>query len=53
MNDCVDLCCLRIIARKLSECLSDDELSIMAASLTALGDMLAVITARRDSCKDK
>ncbi|MCI6121447.1 DUF6774 domain-containing protein [Bariatricus sp. SGI.161] len=53
MNDCVDLYFLSTIACKLSECLSDDELSIMAASLTALGDMLAVITARRDSCKDK
>ena len=53
MNDCVDLYFLSTIACKLSECLSDDELSIMAASLTARGDMLAVITARRDSCKDK
>lgn len=47
------LCFLSTIACKLSECLSDDELSIMAASFTALGDMLAVIAVRRDSCKDK
>ncbi|MGN0421603.1 MAG: DUF6774 domain-containing protein [Lachnospiraceae bacterium] len=51
MNECTDLYFLSTIACKLSECLSDDELAIMAASLTALGDMLTVIAARRDSCK--
>lgn len=53
MNDCVDLYFLSTIDCKLSECLSDDELSIMAASFTELGDMLAVIAVRWDSSKDK
>lgn len=49
MNGCPDLFLLSVIACKLSECLSENELSIVAASLTALGDMLEVIAAHRDT----
>lgn len=47
MNNCTDLFFLSTIACKLSECLSSDELSILAANLTALGDLLAVTVARQ------
>ncbi|BDF15200.1 DUF6774 domain-containing protein [[Clostridium] scindens] len=53
MNNCADLYFLSIIACKLSECLSEDELSVLATSLTALGDMLGVIIARQAACKNK
>lgn len=53
MNNCADLYFLSTIACKLSECLSEDELSILATSLTALGDMLGVIIARQAACKNK
>ena len=48
--NCTDLYFLSTVACKLSECLSEDELSVLAASFTALGDMLQVIIARRDAC---
>lgn len=53
MNGCPDLFLLSVIACKLSECLSENELSVVAASLTALGDMLAVIAARQDTDNSK
>lgn len=52
MNSCPDLFLLSVIACKISECLTEDELSIVAANLTALGDMLEVIAARRDAPED-
>lgn len=48
MNNCSNLCLLTFIACKLSECLSEDELTVLAADLAALGDMLETITARRE-----
>lgn len=53
MNNCTDLYLLSTIACQLAECIPDnEELSLLATSLTAFGDMLAVIVARRDVCKD-
>lgn len=49
MNSCPDLFILSAIACKLSVCLSESELSVVAANLTALGDMLAVIAARQNA----
>lgn len=53
MHDCSDLYLLSTIACKLSECLTEDELAILAANLTALGDMLEVLLARRAICQEK
>lgn len=52
MNGCPDLFLLSVIACKLSECLTKDELSIVATNLSALSDMLEVIVARHDAAKD-
>ena len=49
MNNCPNLYLLSLIACQLAECLSSDELSVLAANLTALGDMLAVIQARQSA----
>ncbi|MGN0162868.1 MAG: hypothetical protein ACI4EA_04695 [Candidatus Ornithomonoglobus sp.] len=51
MNGCTDLFALSAIACKLSECLDENELAVLSASLMALADMLEVILARRDSRK--
>lgn len=53
MNTCSDLYVLSTIACKLSECLTEEELIILAANLTALGDLLEVILARQSVCKEK
>lgn len=53
MKNCTDLYYLSTIACRLSECFSDDELSVLATSLTALGDMLGVIIARKAACQSK
>lgn len=46
---CPDLFLLSAIACKLSECFNADELNILSANLTALGDMLQVILSRQDN----
>lgn len=51
MKNCSDLYYLSTIACQLADCLSQDELSILATQLTALGDMLEVIIARQAACK--
>lgn len=50
MNNCQNLYFLSTIACQLAGCLSDDELSVLGANLTTLGDMLASILARKDAC---
>ncbi|MCF2680103.1 hypothetical protein JQM69_05280 [Faecalicatena contorta] len=52
-TNCTDLYFLSTVACKLAECIPEDELAILAASFTALGDMLQVIIARRDACDNK
>ena len=47
MDNCNDLFILSTIACKISDCLSDDELSILAINLTALGDMLQAVLTKR------
>ena len=50
MNNCPDLYLLSTIAYKLAECTpKNEDLALLAASLTTLGDMLAVILAHRDA----
>lgn len=51
MNGCTDLYVLSTVACKLAECLTEEELSIVAANLTALGDMLQVIINKQAVCK--
>ena len=45
MNNCSNLFVLSAIACKLSECLSENELGMLAANLNTLGDMLEGIIA--------
>ncbi|MBQ8803461.1 MAG: hypothetical protein IJZ53_07510 [Tyzzerella sp.] len=52
MNGCTNLYFLSTIACKLSECLSDEELSILAADLVALSDMINAILARQTCAKE-
>lgn len=52
MNCCTDLYALSAIACKIAECLTEEELSILAANLTALGNMLQVIIVKQTSCKN-
>ncbi|MGF0033313.1 hypothetical protein ACQRBN_10135 [Bariatricus sp. SGI.154] len=51
MKNCSDLYLLSTIACKLSECLTEDELEVLASSLKTLGEMLDVVLARQESCK--
>lgn len=51
-NCCSNLYFLSTLACKASECLDQDELTILAADLSTLGDMLESILARQNSCKD-
>lgn len=53
MKNCPNLYYLSTIACKLSECLSEEELAVLASELTVLGDMLASILARQACLKDE
>lgn len=46
---CSDLFLLSAVACKLAECLNNDELNILSANLSALGDMLQVILAHQEN----
>ena len=52
MNTCSNLFYLSSIACKLSECLSEKELTKLAADLVVLSDMLANILAQQALCTD-
>lgn len=47
MNHCQNLYFLSTIACNLANCLSEEELSALAADLVVLGDMLASLLARQ------
>ena len=53
MDDCSNLYLLSTIACRLAECLSKEELELLASDFTTLGDMLTSIVVRRSVCKDK
>lgn len=54
MNDCSNLIYLSTVACKLSECLSEKELTELAADLVVVSDMLFNIIAHRPTeQKDK
>lgn len=52
MNGCSNLFVLSSIACQLSECLSEEELTVFAADILALSDMISSILARRSACKE-
>ena len=51
--NCSNLLFLSTIACQLSECLSEDEITILSADLMTLADMLASILARKSVCESK
>ena len=51
MQNCSILYLLSTIACQLADCLSDDDLAILAADLVVLSDMLANIAARNAVCE--
>ena len=51
MNNCSDLYFLSTIACQLSECLSENELELLAVNLRALGEMLEVISVQNAICE--
>ena len=51
MKGCTDLYLLSTIACKMADCLTDDELAILAINLTALGDLLQVALTKRTICE--
>lgn len=53
MNNCTDLYLLSTIACELSNCLSEDELAVLASSLVVLGEMLESVLVRKERCGDR
>lgn len=49
MKNCPDLYFLSTIACQLSQCLTEDELTILSANLSALADMLEVLLAHHQT----
>ena len=50
MKNCTNLYFLSTLACQLADYLSDDEITILAADLVVLSDMLANIAARNSIC---
>lgn len=50
MNPCELTVAISALASSIARCLGDDELSLLAAVLTQLGDTLATISVQRDIC---
>lgn len=53
MKNCSNLYILSTIACNLAECLTEDELPLLATDLTALGDMLQTIIIRKTLCDEQ
>ena len=51
MQNCSNLYFLSALACQLADCMSDDEIAILAADLVVLSDMLANIAARNAVCE--
>ena len=51
MQNCSNLYFLSTLACQLANCLSDDEIALLAADLVVLSDMLANIAARNAVCE--
>ena len=52
MTNCSQLYFFSTLACQLADCLSEDELSVLAADLLVLSDMISNIIARQDACKN-
>lgn len=50
MQNCSNLFFLSALSCQLADCLSDDEIVILAADLVVLSDMLANVAARNSIC---
>ena len=50
MNNCSHLYLISSIACQLSECLSKDELELLAADLKALGETREVVSVQNNMC---
>jgi predicted Ser/Thr protein kinase len=53
MKGCSNLYALTTLACALAECLSEDELTLLAADLVVLSDQLANIVARSGICTEQ
>ena len=51
MQNCSNLYFLSTLACQLADCMSDDEIAILAADLVVLSDMLANIAAKNAVCE--
>lgn len=51
MQNCSNLYFLSTLACQLADCMSDDEIAVLAADLVVLSDMLANIAARNAVCE--
>lgn len=52
MNPCSNLFFLSSIVCRLSECLDEQELAVLSADLSVLGEMIAAVAVRKEVCKD-
>lgn len=52
MKHCANLYYLSLLACKLSECLTEDELTILSSDLDVLSDMISNILARQSACSE-
>lgn len=52
MDECELIVFVSAVACSLSKCLSTDELTLLSAVFTQLGDSLATILTRRELCSD-
>ncbi len=52
-NNCSNLFFLSTIACKLSQCLTEKELTLLSSELVTLGEMLETESTRRELCKDE
>lgn len=51
MTNCSNLYFLSTLACQLADCLPQDELSVLATELSALGDLLEVLLAKQAACE--
>ena len=49
MNDCSNLYFLSTIACQISQCLSQDEIELLASNLKVLGEMLELISVQHQT----
>jgi len=52
MNSCELVAYITAIACTISKCYSDEEIALMAAAFTQLGDTLTTILAQNEVCKE-